>query len=358
MEYSLTLDDINKLSDLGFDMRGVAPGSLAEMKEMVALGIDTRIPEEKPEVINVDPEITPVGTGGAGTGNTPDGPSVTGMNPQMQQLLDLMKQQQAAASKPASQSYTKDQKRMLAYAGIADAGRALQGKEGTSVASLIGSFTDLADQQRKAQNALAQRQMIGSMMGGMSNVASMTDPDQIRAAIADLTNILAVAPSMEPFVKMQIENLYKQLDKAEGDIKSVTDTQTQINLVDSLLDADLSQVAGVKNFMNSIFEPFGLAKKYQNIESMLKQLEGLNFVDAYQALKGGGPITDIEGKAATAAKSRVRNSIGGSEEDIRAALEETKRVFNEALRKNPAYADRESEKNRLLKKWSRTGNEG
>ena len=359
MEYSLTEQDIAKLEALNFypsPNDKPMPGELATMEEMISLGVNTVDPEL--EVRNITPEITPVGTGGAGTGNTPDGPSVTGMNPQMQQLLDLMKQQQAAASKPASQSYTKDQKRMLAYAGIADAGRALQGKEGTSVASLIGSFTDLADQKRKAQNALAQRQMIGSMMGGMSNVASMTDPDQIRAAIADLTNILAVAPSMEPFVKMQIENLYKQLDKAEGDIKSVTDTQTQINLVDSLLDADLSQVAGVKNFMNSIFEPFGLAKKYQNIESMLKQLEGLNFVDAYQALKGGGPITDIEGKAATAAKSRVRNSIGGSEEDIRAALEETKRVFNEALRKNPAYADRESEKNRLLKKWSRTGNEG
>ena len=359
MEYSLTEQDIAKLEALNFypsPNDKPMPGELATMEEMISLGVNTVDPEL--EVRNITPEITPVGTGGAGTGNTPDGPSVTGMNPQMQQLLDLMKQQQAAASKPASQSYTKDQKRMLAYAGIADAGRALQGKEGTSVASLIGSFTDLADQQRKAQNALAQRQMIGSMMGGMGNAATLNDPDQIRAAIADLTNILAVAPSMEPFVKMQIENLYKQLDKAEGDIKSVTDTQTQINLVDSLLDADLSQVAGVKNFMNSIFEPFGLAKKYQNIESMLKQLEGLNFVDAYQALKGGGPITDIEGKAATAAKSRVRNSIGGSEEDIRAALEETKRVFNEALRKNPAYADRESEKNRLLKKWSRTGNEG
>ena len=359
MEYSLTEDDILKLEALNFYQNPndkPMPGELATMEEMVSLGIDTALPEPD-EVINVAPEITPVATGGAGAGAGAGG-SVTGMNPQMQQLLDLMKQQQEAAMKPPSQRYTEDEKRMLVYAGIADAGRALQGKEGTAVASLMTNFTDRADQARKAENALAQRQMIGTMMGGMGATSSMTDPDQIRAAINDLTNILAVSPAMEPYVRMQIENLYKQLDKAEGDIKSVRDTQTQIDLVDSLLDADLSQVAGVKNFMNSIFEPFGLAKKYTNIESMLKQLEGLNFVEAYQALKGGGPITDIEGKAATAAKSRVRNSIGGSEEDIRAALEETKRVFNEALRKNPAYADRESEKNRLLKKWSRTGNEG
>ena len=364
MEYSLTEDDILKLEALNFYPNPndkPMPGELATMDEKISLGIDTALPE--PEVINVAPEITPVATGAGGdSGAGGDGGaggsgSGTGMTPQMQQILDLMKQQQEAAMKPASQSYTADQKRMLAYAGIADAGRALQGKEGTAVASLMTNFTDIADQKRKAVNAMAQRKMIGTMMGGMSATASMTDPDQIRAAINDLTNILAVSPSMEPYVKMQIENLYRQLDKAEGDIKSVRDTQTQIDLVDSLLDADLTQVSGVKNFMNSIFEPFGLAKKYTNIESMLRQLEGLNFVEAYQALKGGGPITDIEGKAATAAKSRVQNSIGGSEADIRAALEETKRVFNEALRKNPAYADKDAEKNRLLKKWSGTGNE-
>jgi|TARA_R100000479_G_scaffold155674_2_gene91921 hypothetical protein len=358
MEYSLTEEDIKKLEALNFYPNPndkPMPGEIATMNEMISLGINTAlVPEPQPEVetSSILPPITEVI-------NVPDrvnpSTSTDDMNPQMQQLLNLMKQQQQATMQP--KGFTKDQKRMLAYAGIADAGLALQGKQGSSVSNLMTNFIDLADQKRKADAALAQRNMIGSMMGGMSNVASMTDPDQIRAAITDLTNILAVAPSMEPYVKMQIENLYKQLDKAEGDIKSVTDTQTQINLVDSLLDADLSQVAGVKNFMNSIFEPFGLAKKYQNIESMLKQLEGLNFVDAYQALKGGGPITDIEGKAATAAKSRVRNSIGGSEADIRAALEETKRVFNEALRKNPAYADKESEKNRLLEKWS-TGNEG
>ena len=365
MEYSLTEEDIAKLEALNFYQNPndkPMAGELATMEEMVSLGVNTVDPEL--EVRNVEPEITPVASGGAGGASggaggagAGAGAGVTGMNPQMQQLLELMKKQSEAAMKPASQSYTADQKRMLAFAGIADAGRALQGKEGTAVAGLMTNFTDRADQQRKAANALAQRNMIGTMMGGMGSTASMTDPNQIRAAISDLTNILAVSPAMEPYVKMQIENLYKQLDKAEGDIKSVRDTQTQIDLVDSLLDADLSQVSGVKNFMNSIFEPFGLAKKYTNIESMLKQLDGLNFVEAYQALKGGGPITDIEGAAATAAKSRVKNSIGGSEEDIRAALQETKRVFNQAIRRNPAYEDAENEKERLLKKWS-TGDEG
>lgn len=367
MEYLLKASDIQRLKDLGFYSDGMTPmeGEPATMDEMISLGIDTRLPEEQPEIDpnTILPPITDEVNVPARV-NPQQAISTGGMNPQMQQLLELIKQQQEAAMKPPSQSYTKDQKRMLAFAGIADAGRALQGKEGTAVSSLIGNFTEMADQRRKAEAAQAQRSLISSMIGGtggmsgMGGMSNLTDPDQIRDQIAKLTNMLAINPNLAPFINLSVDNLYKQLEKVEGDIETVQTTKTQIDLVDSLLDADLSQVSGVKNFVNSIFEPFGLAKKYQNIESMLKQLEGLNFVEAYQALKGGGPITDIEGKAATAAKSRVRNSIGGSEADIRAALEETKRFFNEALRKNPAYADKESEKERLLKKWSGTGNEG
>lgn len=359
MEYSLTLDDINKLSDLGFDMRGVAPGSLAEMEEMVALGIDTRLPEVPPEIdtnsilapineeIDVPARVDPPQPAGAGA-----------MNPMMQQLLDLIKSQQAADAKPASQELSKTQKRMLAFAGIADAGRALQGKEGTNVQNLMARFTDLADQRRKAEAAQAQRSLVSSMIGGtggmgaVSNISALTNPDEIRNAISNLTNMLAVYPSLEPFIKLQVENLYKQLEEAKKLEEGVETASTSVDLIDQLLETDLSQVAGVKNFVNSILGQFGLAKKYTNIDSMLKQLDGLNFVEAYIKLKGGGPISDTEGDAAKSAKSRVTNAIGGSEEDIRAALQETRRVFGEALRKNPAYQDAANEKERLLKKWS------
>ena len=358
MEYSLTEDDILKLEALNFYPNPndkPMPGELATADEMISLGINTVDPEL--EVKNVTPEITPVATGGAGgaggAGGGGAGGSVTGMNPQMQQLLDLMKQQQEAAMKPARQNYTADQKRMLAYAGIADAGRALQGKEGTAVASLMTNFTDMADQKRKAANALAQRNMIGSMMGGMGNAATLNDPDQIRAAIADLTNILAVSPSMEPFIKLQVDNLYKRLEEIETDVDSASSASTSLDLIDALLEQDLGQVAGVKGFFNSIFSQYGLAPKYTNINSLVDQLDGLNFLEIFVKLKGGGQITENETKQGKAAQSRIRSVLEGrgSEADIRAAIKEVQLYFDDAIKKNPTYKEAKKDAEDLRRKW-------
>lgn len=366
MEYSLTEQDIAKLEALNFypsPNDKPMPGELATMEEMISLGVNTVDPEL--EVRNVSPEITPVGTGGAGDGivspsETGATTGVTGMNPQMQQLLDLMRQQQEAASKPASQSYTKDQRRMLAFAGIADAGRALQGKEGTAVPSLISSFTDLADQKRKADAALAQRQMIGSMMGGMGNAATLNDPNQIRATISDLTNMLAVNPGLAPFINLQVSNLYKRLEDIETLEEGAASAETSLDLIDALLEQDLSQVSGVKGFFNSIFADYGLAPKYTNINSLVDQLDGLNFLEIFQKLKGGGQITENETKQGKAAQSRIRSVIEGrgSEADLRAAVKEVQLYFNDAIRKNPTYKEAKKGTEDLRKKWLKPPSNG
>jgi len=343
------------------------------MEEMVSLGVNTVDPEL--EVRNVEPEITPVaangaggGAGGAGAGGAGAdgagadgaGAGVTGMNPQMQQLLELMKQQSEASMKPASQNYTADQKRMLAFAGIADAGRALQGKEGTAVAGLMTNFTDRADQQRKTANALAQRNMIGSMMGGMGNAATLNDPDQIRSTISNLTNMLAVSPSMEPFIKLQVDNLYKRLEEIETLEEGASSASTSLDLIDALLEQDLGQVAGVKGFFNSIFSEYGLAPKYTNINSLVDQLDGLNFLEIFQKLKGGGQITENETKQGKAAQSRIRSVLEGrgSEADIRAAIKEVQLYFDDAIKKNPTYEKAEKDTQDLRDKWLNPPNNG
>ena len=50
-------------------------------------------------------------------------------------------------------SLSKTQKRMLAFAGLSDAGRALQGKQGTAVDSLLREFRGRADMARKERQA-------------------------------------------------------------------------------------------------------------------------------------------------------------------------------------------------------------
>jgi hypothetical protein len=97
-----------------------------------------------------------------------------------------------AAAEQQSDPYgalTKTQKRMLAFAAIADAGMALQGKEGTKVATLLGDFTRRADQARKerqAQIALdtetARREQLMAMLGGASIM-----PTQVSTGAGDMT---------------------------------------------------------------------------------------------------------------------------------------------------------------------------
>ena len=352
MEYSLTEADIAKLESLNFypdPNSKPMPGELATFAEMQSLGIDTSlVTPPKPEIdtdsilppikeeINVTPRVNDISQTNMGS---------------MQQLLQLIKQQQEAAAKPTT--YTPDQKRLLAYAGIADAGRALQGKEGTAVASLMTNFTDMADQKRKADAALAQRNMIGSIMGGMGNAATLNDPDQIRAAIADLTNILAVSPSMEPFIKLQVDNLYKRLEDIETLQEGASSAETSLDIIDALLEQDLSQVAGVKGFFNSIFAEYGLAPKYTNINSLVEQLDGLNFLEIFVKLKGGGQITENETKQGKAAQSRIRAVIEGrgSEADLRAAVKEVQLYFDDAIKKNPTYKEAKKDAEDLRKKW-------
>lgn len=97
----------------------------------------------------------------------------------------------AAVEQPSDPygALTKTQKRMLAFAAISDAGMALQGKEGTKVATLLGDFTKRADQARKERQAQltldaenARREQLMALLGGASIL-----PTQVSAETGDIT---------------------------------------------------------------------------------------------------------------------------------------------------------------------------
>lgn len=69
----------------------------------------------------------------------------------------------------------------------------------------------------------------------------------------------------------------------------------------------------------------------------LDQLGGRQFLQAFESLKGGGQITEIEGKKATDAISRLTKT-GQSEAEYRAAAEEFKQIVNGALQRARAKA--------------------
>ena len=74
-------------------------------------------------------------------------------------------------------------------------------------------------------------------------------------------------------------------------------------------------------------QPFAGTKE-ADFMAMLDQLKGGAFLQAFQSLKGGGPITDLEGEKATQAIVRAQNSQ--SEEGFRKSMNEVLEVLGNA----------------------------
>lgn len=269
-------------------------------------------------------------------------------------LIDLFSREDEVAATPPQDrgpydSLSKAQRRMLAFAGIADAGAALQGGQGNAASNLLSDFTARADQQRKAAAAAAQLEMQRKAqemfmgIGGTAGAAEgATGVDALRAQKESLMNLLATNPEMEPAVTAKIADLDSQIEAIVQGQSELSNVNAGINAIDALLGSpDLEQIAGYKGnvnqWLNDFFLTKGLVGNYATLKTYIDQIAGVSFLQAYTSLKGGGSITEAESAKATAAQNRVQGALAGSTEDLVDALEEARALFVEARRKNPKY---------------------
>ena len=331
-KHILTEEDIAKLG-----ITDAMPGENATMEEMIALGVIQ--PNTAPDGSPIAPPSAPVSEQ---VTNTP------AAAPSMQELLAQLTGTMAApaADEDPYGKMSKTQRRMLAFAAISDAGRALQGKEGTMVSSLLSDFTDRADQARKAKAAALQAQMMQGLMGGQTGVngpVDMNDPNAIRALIDQLTAFGMTNPQYATGVGNRVKYLQGELERLEAASQQQVGQQSAIAAVDALLSApNLDALTGFKGTVNEWFARYGAAPEYSELVSYINKIEGLNFMEAYNELKGGGGISDSETKQATQAKSRLQDAMKSTPEALRLALIEVRNMFNEALMKNPAYQGTDS----------------
>ena len=235
---------------------------------------------------------------------------------------------------------SKDQRRMLAFAGLRDAGAALQGTQGTAVANTLSAFRSRADMERKRQAAVSQIQARQQVLGalGAGSLPANATPEQIDAHIAKLTSILASSPEMAPYVTAEIARLNPMRERVVEQTAALKTSMRGVGAVDALLNApNLDVISGFKGTVNEWLNEFGAAPQYANLTSYIELIGGINFLDAYQQLKGGGPISNFEAGKAEGAQSRVNAALKGSPEDLRVALLEAQSLFQEAIEQNPMY---------------------
>lgn len=352
MEYILTQEDIDR-----FGLIDAMAGDIATAADLQKMGLGT-LP--KRNASGIDPETTDIALtalqatnpvnpiqmeerivqprveppANSFTNITATPTAVTAPNAMMS-LLDQ------PISQDPFENLSRNQRAMLAFAAIKDAGMALQGKEGTAFTGTLAGFRERADMERKRRAALAQRQMLQGMFGGVTPVSGDTamTPDALRQRIAQLSQFAMAFPERAQGFAVEIKRLEGEVERLTQAEKSLVAQTQGVAAVDALLNSpDLAKIAGFSGTLNQFFERFGKAKEYSNLMSYVDQVKGLNFVEAYQQLKGGGPITDTEGRAATAARTRIDRALMGDVEDLKLALMDAKKLFQDAMAQNPMYS--------------------
>ena len=365
----LTMDQINQLASMGFSMNGVAEGSEATAEEMAALKIQPDVGPDVSDDLSA-PAVTPqsVATDLAGAVPTAAPVSTPQMTPnavsaavQAVPAASAVTQEQLSATpaqggssfmdaifgpKEGSDKFSnlnRQQRMMLAFGAIKDAGFALQGKEGNAFGNTLKAINDQIDMGRKAQAAAATREMFASLTGGSGGVSALppnATPEEIDAHIAKLTSLLASPQGamIQPYVTAEVARLTAMKEQSSKDKMTMVSAMQGVNAVDALLSAeDLTPLVGVTGSWNAFKNQFGAAPEYASLIMYVDQIKGLNFVDAFQDLKGAGPVTDTEGAKATAARSRIDAALKGNVADLTGALMDVRELFADALRQNPAF---------------------
>ena len=237
-------------------------------------------------------------------------------------LLQRLMQEQAAAQEPTDpyENLSKTQRRMLAFAAIKDAGMALQGVEGNSVERLMGDFTERADQARKAKAAQQRSAMLQNIMGGVGG-SGVTGSGMSREAILQLALSGVIEPSM---ANVMLSEMTRAQEKSEEKQSEIYSGMEMLADIDSLMgDEGLKNIVGIEGIFTEALNTFNLGAlrgDAARARSKLNKIKGGAFLKAFESLKGGGQITELEGKKAEQAQSRLETALNYP--DFLDALEE------------------------------------
>lgn len=239
-DYILTEDDVTALDSMGFDTRMIGAGYEATPMEIEALtgGVSNAAASGDMSTMMPPPTAAPaapvaapapvVAPAPTSMTNTGEGTVASTMSPEALASLqvDTPSSRSPAPAQPAAantaammqmmapptptvpvdpyENLSKTQRRMLAFAGLADAGAALQGRQGNSVSNMMKNFNDQADMQRKREAATAQQQMMTSILGGAAGAGAGIDARRQQAMML-LMNPATVALGQALLAQIEAE---------------------------------------------------------------------------------------------------------------------------------------------------------
>jgi hypothetical protein len=132
----------------------------------------------------------------------------------------------------------------------------------------------------------------------------------------------------------------KELGEARGQAQInlpsvISNAEVSLGLIDQMVGSEDKKVKphpGMESAVGFTFRPgarFVHGSKEADFMALLDQVKGGAFLEAYEGLKGGGHITEIEGKQATAAKTRMTHAQ--SEGDFIKAAREYQAIIRKGV---------------------------
>ena len=315
-QYLLTQEDIERLG-----ITDAVAGEPATIEEMKLLGVPVGPSQQDPvpPAVPVEQQTTgtqaPIApaTNAAAPAAPAAAPAMGGMD--MTGLLNLMN----PVPQDPFENLSRSQRTMLGFAALKDAGYALQGKEGGAVKNVMADITARADMERKRQAALARQQMLGRLTGGAASGG------MDRQAII---NAMAMGAIDGPTGTAMLAEIERQ----SGVSQEIAGKEMMIGQIDALLfDPALGKALGIEGFLRTPFAELGLDTETARVKARIDQIKGGAFLQAFESLKGGGQITELEGQKAEAAQSRLNTAQ--SEEDFKNALMEYKFYIEQGIRR-------------------------
>jgi len=203
---------------------------------------------------------------------------------------------------------------------------------GTAVASPQGQAAPAQPYGANVQFAPGQARPQGPAVPGQAPAQAQAQPGQApaQAQPSPTPGIPGSTPLRPPMPGESIAqyNAYKEAWDTEQKVLSEEVAKIKVNLpkitssgdaviktVDDVLNhKGFTDVVGVPNILTGIYSPPGTNAR--DAKAKIKELEGKQFLQAFESLKGGGSITEREGAAATAAISALQDP-GISEAEYR-----------------------------------------
>ena len=285
--YILSAEDIAKLQAANISSAFDAePGMEAAENEIEFLNGPSTAPMaerlEAPEVLPADvgPNI-PLLPASAVAAPASAAPAPSQNNMALIQQL-LAAQTANSVPKDPYESLSKTQRRMLAFAGLSDAGAALQGRQGVSINNMMSRFNEQADMQRKAAGAQAQQKMMQGLMGGAGGMGGGSVEDQRKQAMALLLN-----PATVEYGKSMLAALDAAAQKGSGEElrgRSAVSTLRDIDSIIGMIDEDPTMTTGVWAWATRGIANTPAGKTDALVQSVVSSLA----LDSLKALKATG----------------------------------------------------------------------